>query len=597
MTTAHRSNRSHNGSRRYALRLPPLLLLLMLSTGAQAQYDYTVDNGEVTIIRYVGPGGAVTIPDRIDDLQVTKIGGSAFYNNTTLTSVTIPGSVTDIGTSAFLGCRSLTSVTLPDSVSSIGESAFYRCYSLTSVTIPKHVSTIGPAAFYACDGVTNYSVNTLNSWYSSEFGVLFNRNQTALIQYPQSAAGSYVIPNTVKSVEQAAFSRCRNLTGITIGNAVTNIGAWAFEDCTALTSVVIPESVNRILFRTFAGCTNLTIVEIGNDVRSIEEAAFRDCTALPNITLPSSITSIAEGVFIGCLALTNITVDLLNPHFRDADGVLLDKEQRRLIQYPPARVGSYAIPDGVTEIDTLAFYRSTGLTSVTLPNSVTGLARGAFSSCTGLTNITLGNGIVYIGGSAFYGCTGLKSIILPNSLTSIGETAFSTCTGLTSITLPSGLSSIRRWTFEHCTGLSNIIVGSQVAYIEDLAFQGCYNLTAVCFEGNAPFLGSSVFAYDDNTTIYYLPGMGWGPTYGGRPTALWKPVVKSSDTTFGVQENHFGFSVTWARDKAVFVEACVDLANRAWAVVGTNTLTGGTGYFCDPQWTNYSARFYRLRWP
>ena len=99
-------------------------------------------------------------------------------------------------------------------------------------------------------------------------------------------------------------------------------------------------------------------------------------------------------------------------------------------------------------------------------------------------------------------------------------------------------------------------------------------------------------------TVYYLPGTtGWGPTSGGRPTALWKPQFQANDISFGVRTNRFGFNITWASGRIVVVEACTDLAQPLWFPLGTNTLTDGSSYSSDPQWVNYPARFYRLRSP
>jgi hypothetical protein len=80
-------------------------------------------------------------------------------------------------------------------------------------------------------------------------------------------------------------------------------------------------------------------------------------------------------------------------------------------------------------------------------------------------------------------------------------------------------------------------------------------------------------------------------------SVLWNPVAQISMANPGVRTNQFGFTLTGTSNLVVVVEACPNLANPAWSVVGTNTLTGGSSYFSDRQWTNYSARFYRLRWP
>jgi len=120
----------------------------------------------------------------------------------------------------------------------------------------------------------------------------------------------------------------------------------------------------------------------------------------------------------------------------------------------------------------------------------------------------------------------------------------------------------------------------------------------VYIQGNAPFVDSYAFDGTHNATVYYLPGTtGWGPTFGGRPTALWSlpyPLILNNSASFGVNANGFGFIISWATNIDVVVEASTDLANLSWIPLQTNTLTGGSSYFSDPQWTNYPGRFYRL---
>ena len=152
--------------------------------------------------------------------SVTSIGFAAFYNCDGLTSIDIPNSVTSIGSSAFGNCSGLTSVTIGYSVTSIEDYAFEDCSSLTSVTIPNSVTSIGEWAFEDCTGLTSIDVASDNSNYCSEDGVLFNKDKTTLIQYPEGKQGAYTIPNSVTSIGRSAFSGCSSLTSVTIPNSV-----------------------------------------------------------------------------------------------------------------------------------------------------------------------------------------------------------------------------------------------------------------------------------------------------------------------------------------------------------------------------------------
>jgi len=206
--------------------------------------------------------------------------------------------------------------------------------------------------------------------------------------------------------------------------------------------------------------------------------------------------------------------------------------------------------------------------------------------------------VTSIGDFAFASCTNVTSITMPNSVTMVGQSAFDRCNYLASVRLSDALSSIQDGAFASCGGLTNVMIPSGVTNIGSGAFYACTSLTGVYFQSNAPSLGPNAFTGGGSPIIYFLPGKtGWGATFGGRPTAVWQPHVLASDSGFGVRTNQFGFNIAWAEGMTVVVEACTDLASSIWTPVGTNTLTGGSSYFSDPQWTNYPARFYRVRWP
>jgi hypothetical protein len=223
------------------------------------------------------------------------------------------------------------------------------------------------------------------------------------------------------------------------------------------------------------------------------------------------------------------------------------------------------------------FYDSTRLASVTISSSVTTIGDYAFSNCSNLTAVCIGNNVTSIGYQAFGDCASLASVTIPDSVTSIGD-----------------------WAFTGCASLTNVTIGNGATNIGNAAFSWRASLTGVYFQGNAPNSDGIVIFGDNDATVYYLPGTtGWTDFSAdtGVPALLWTPQVQASDGSFGVRTDQFGFNISWASGMVVVVEACTHLVNPDWSPVGTNTLTSGSSYFSDPQWTNYPARFYRLTTP
>ncbi len=454
-------------------------------------------------------------------------------------------------------------VTIPESidgmlVTSIEDSAFEFCTNMTSVTIPNSMTFISAWAFFGCTALTNVT-----------------------------------IPNSVTRIEESAFSGCSGLTSVTIPNSVRSIGQHAFSDCAGLANVTIPKSVTDIWERAFSGCTNLTNVTFSDGVRDIQSFAFLGCTGLTNVTIPKSVDGIGYAVFEGCTSLLAITVDPLNTTYSSLDGVLLDKSQTTLLEYPAGRGGSYTIPDTVTNIFSYAFLGCTGLTNVTIPSSVESIEDAVFEESTSLVAITVDP----INPSY----SSLDGVLFDKSQTMLIEYP----TGKAgSYIIPKGVTNIGLLAFEGCTGLTSVTVPNSVATISGEAFEACTNLTAVYFQGDAPLFGTNAvpvypFIPPSNVTVYYLPGTtSWKMTYGGRPTAIWllpNPLILAEPPSFGVRASGFGFTVSWATNSSLIMEAATSLTNSIWSPVTTNTLVGGISYLSDPQWAKYPSRFYRVR--
>ena len=349
--------------------------------------------------------------------SVTSIGGNAFSGCSGLTSISIPSSVTSIGNSVFYGCSGLTGISIPSSVTSIGNFAFSDCSGLTGISIPSSVTSIGDHAFDDCSGLTTITVDADNPVYDSR------NNCNAIIE----------------TATNELISGCKNTV---IPSSVTSIGNYAFSDCSGLTSISIPSSVTSIGNSVFYGCSGLTGISIPSSVTSIGDHAFCDCSGLTSISIPSSVTSIGSWAFGGCSSLTTITVDVDNPVYdsRNNCNAIIETATNKLIS---------------------------GCKNTVIPSSVTSIGSSAFGGCSSLNSISIPSSVTSIGSSAFFLCSGLTSISIPSSVTSIGSWAFAYCSSLTSVTCKSSTPpSLGEYRVFETTPTSTLYVpvGSRSAY-------------------------------------------------------------------------------------------------------------------------------------
>jgi len=415
-----------------------LLLLagsLALPVALRAQFNYEVRDGLITITRYTGPGGAVTVPSSIAGLPVTRINPYAFRDATSVTSITIPESVTNLLGWGFWGCTNLAAII----------------------------------------------VDNLNPSFSSLEGVLFNKAQTTLVTYPQGRTGGYTIPAGVIEIGDWAFGGCSRTTDITIPDSVTAIGVGGFVDCSALISVTIPDSVTR-MDGGFRGCGSLTSVVIGHGMTRIGPSMFAECTSLTNVTIPNSVMRIDDSAFEGCTSLIGVTIpgsvtSIGNMVFANCVSVI-----------------SVEIPGSVTGIGRSVFENCRGLREITFPNSITNLESAVLRGCSSLTNVQIPESVTSIGEWAFEGCSSLTSIVIPDRVAALGPLALSACTNLASVALGNGLSHIADYTFYNCARLTNVTFGGSIASLGQEAFRGCVGLTTITIPNTVTNIGEQAFA-------------------------------------------------------------------------------------------------------
>ena len=408
----------------------------------------------------------LVIPSQFNGKPVTRVMAEAFHNCDFITSLVIPNSIKEIGSSAFSGCRGLTSIEIPGSVKRIKkyalgfnnftsitlqsgveyleEDAFDYCSYLRSITIPDTVTYLSSSTFHNCS-IDWFEVDSNNQYYSSDNGVLYNKDKSALILCPISVSGVFVIPDNLSSVDEKAFVDCMNISAFEVGSSnqyfssvdgvlydknqtrlircpalkegeviapttVTEYAENSFINCQYITSVELAYGLTEIWEKAFSGCSSLASVTIPNTVTRINQNAFYECRSLTSIDLPNSLIELSQNAFYGSYIadifipanvrridqlafqsanqIASVIVDENNQYFTSTDGVLYNKNMTKIIHCPAQRTGDFIIPDGVEEMNEYTFWSATRIASISFPASFTGNIKGnTFANCNSLVNI------------------------------------------------------------------------------------------------------------------------------------------------------------------------------------------------------------------
>jgi hypothetical protein len=251
-----------------------LVLLLALPLALRAQYTCATNNdGTLTITRYAGPGGVLTVPSALNGLPVTGIGEEAFTNCSSLLRVSISNGIRSLGSAAFSGCSGLTNVALPKSVTNLSDFVFGYCTNLVAIT-----------------------VDALNPSFCSVDGVLFDKQQTRLLECPLGKTGSFTLPGSVTSLGHWAFATCVGLTSLSLPDSLRLIPDGAFASCSGLTNITLPQVVS-IGWGAFFGCSSLHRVSLPASLTNLQDYAFADCQKLAAVYFAGDAPLIGVSVF------------------------------------------------------------------------------------------------------------------------------------------------------------------------------------------------------------------------------------------------------------------------------------------------------------
>lgn len=448
-----------------------------------SEYRYTVEDGEVKILDYLGHDTHIVIPSTIDELPVKAI----------------------------------------------GERAFQQVSGIRSVTVPASIEVMEGNVFDFNPTLTDVFVDDNNPFYKSVDGILFTKDMSTLLFYPDGKAGdSYTVPEGVTVLAPMAFGGCDNLLTVELPEGLLFIGQNAFFMNDGIEEIHLPESLVGLGDEAFDYCDNLHTLTFGKNIEYIGEEPFNRCPALKTLTISPE-----------------------NENYKTIDGVLYSSMDE-LVRYPEDKeyteeyyvlegtevigknaffscrnIGKVILPDSVKHIDEYAFYHSS-VSDIDFGDNLGVIASGAFYDNQNLLEVTIPESVYSIEDSAFGACIDLKKAHLPATLDNLGTDVFNNCVSLEEVELPENIKTIPENTFRYCLELTelpdlkgaetigeaafaechrlrNITIPQSVTSIETHAFANCRSLRTVIIGPNVTTFGGRVFQneYFDVTIIGY----------------------------------------------------------------------------------------------
>lgn len=519
--------------------------------------------------------GDIVIPAEYEGLPVTEIDGYGFYYCYKIKSITIPETIEIIKGDAFNSCTGLTEIivdennqhfksidgilynkdvtelitipaamtgayVMPETLTQVRIDSFSTS-KISSITLNSKIEAIDVYSLrFGCTNLAEVNVSPENQFFSSENGVLFNKDKTELIICPSLDVESYTVPESVTKICSYAFSYTdipsiivggnvksvadrafwnSNIKNVSFQEGIEYLGSELFRSCNFLKSVKIPSNVKAV-YSLFVDCANLEEVELGDNIEKISVSIFKDITNLKKLTLGNNYGEVVSHAFSGVDSVDELHIkDIENwipISFSASDNLFLKAQNiyvngkditeitelaisketdftantalfRRLTSLTEFKIAegadhiNYAVRDGVLYDDSVTniIKYPTGKTGeYVIPETVRTISAHAFDGVIGLTEIEIPDEVFFLNDYMFANCPNLERVVLPENATKVPVGAFSNCTNLKSIDLGSALEVIDQSAFAN-TGLTEITIPDTIQYLYSTAFYNSQNLATV----------------------------------------------------------------------------------------------------------------------
>ena len=399
----------------------------------------------------------------------TTMGTTAFGDNQSLTTVSLPGTMAEIPWAVFYGCTNLSKVTLGEGIATIGYATFAYCPNLHSLTLPASIDSIAP---YAFDGDT---------WIDT---LVFRGSVPPATTVDDSILNDYHTLLVVPQGSTAAY-RAHPYWGLFMN--IVEVFPYTHQG-TTLYYIVDAEGLPGSAGDTACDHSgaNASVVPPLFPVRVSSSASDANVDAWEGYTKPVGAVTVPDSVpYLGTMHAVTAVADQT---FRRCD-----------------EITSVALPPSIAALGGFAFYSCHSLQSVNIPDGVSRIPYGCFAGCYALQSVDLPASVSVIEQFGFLGCTTMQSLTLHQGLDTIGRRAFCRCLALEHITLPEGLRVIDHQAFEQDTNLRRIDLPSSLEVVGADAFRGDPHLDSVLFPEGLTYLGGGALMECSGLTYVHLP--------------------------------------------------------------------------------------------